>query len=92
VLRPIECAIAYWGIALSLLYNPHAPPPPDNLPSGWLPSNKEALGAKTGGKLYRALLVFTRIHDRSSRNRVLAISRQRGMAQRYASDDEAQIA
>src|SRR5262245_53960394 len=29
-----ECAIAYWGIALSLLYNPHAPPPPDNLPLG----------------------------------------------------------
>src|SRR5229473_6472204 len=23
-----ECAIADWGIALSLLYNPHAPPPP----------------------------------------------------------------
>ena len=22
-----ECGIAYWGIALSLLYNPHAPPP-----------------------------------------------------------------
>src|SRR5690242_4604585 len=28
------CAIAYWGIALSLLYNPHAPPPPANLPRG----------------------------------------------------------
>jgi hypothetical protein len=27
------CAIAYWGIALSLLYNPHAPPPA-NLPLG----------------------------------------------------------
>ena len=28
------CAIAYWGIALSLLYNPHAPPPAANLPLG----------------------------------------------------------
>ena len=29
-----ECAIAYWGIALSYLYNPHAPPPPESLPLG----------------------------------------------------------
>src|SRR4051794_5090839 len=29
-----ECTIAYWGIALSLLYNPHAAPPSDNLPAG----------------------------------------------------------
>src|ERR1700722_6087271 len=29
-----ECGIAYWGIALSLLYNPHAPPPAPNLPLG----------------------------------------------------------
>ena len=29
-----ECAIAYWGIALSLLINPHAPPPAPNLPLG----------------------------------------------------------
>src|SRR5271163_2803564 len=25
------CAIAYWGIALSLLYNPHVAPPVKNL-------------------------------------------------------------
>src|ERR1035437_3727493 len=25
-----ECAIAYWGIALSLLYNPHVAPPVKN--------------------------------------------------------------
>src|SRR3954468_7710088 len=29
-----ECAIAYWGIALSLLYNPHVAPPPKNLAEG----------------------------------------------------------
>src|SRR5436309_5270942 len=29
-----ECGIAYWGIALSLLFNPHAPPPGPNLPLG----------------------------------------------------------
>ena len=29
-----ECAIAHWGIALSLLLNPHVPPPPENLVKG----------------------------------------------------------
>src|SRR6516165_5426334 len=29
-----ECGIAYWGIALSYLNNPHTPPPPANLPLG----------------------------------------------------------
>src|SRR5215831_14324580 len=29
-----NCGIAYWGIALSLLNNPHAPPPVGNLPLG----------------------------------------------------------
>src|SRR5438067_3244124 len=28
------CGITYWGIALSLLNNPHAPPPAGNLPLG----------------------------------------------------------
>src|SRR5262249_45840006 len=43
-----ECAIAYWGIALSYLYNPHAPPPPENLALGLEAVKKgQALGAKT---------------------------------------------
>src|SRR6266403_5265564 len=29
-----ECGIGYWGIAMSLLNNPHAPPPAGNLPLG----------------------------------------------------------
>ena len=29
-----ECGIAYWGIALSLLWNPHATPPAKNLAEG----------------------------------------------------------
>src|ERR1044072_5172828 len=29
-----NCAIAYWGVALALLYNPHGPPPRENLPLG----------------------------------------------------------
>ena len=29
-----ECGIAYWGIALSLLWNPHVPTPAKNLADG----------------------------------------------------------
>src|SRR5260370_38532334 len=29
-----ECGIAYWGIALSLLWNPHSPAPAKNLAEG----------------------------------------------------------
>src|SRR5436305_9451817 len=43
-----ECGIAYWGIALSLLFNPHAPPPDANLPLGLAALQKaKAVGAKT---------------------------------------------
>src|SRR5258706_10068509 len=43
-----ECAIAYWGIALSLLYNPHSPPTAENLPLGLAAVRKgQAAGAKT---------------------------------------------
>jgi hypothetical protein len=42
------CGIAYWGIALSLLYNPHAPPPAPNLPLGLAAVQKgTAVGAGT---------------------------------------------
>src|SRR5215469_1824928 len=41
-----QCAIAYWGIALSYLYNPHAPPPPESLPLGLEAAKKgQALGS-----------------------------------------------
>src|SRR6202051_341104 len=43
-----ECAITYWGIALSLLYNPHVAPPVKNLAEGAAALEKgKALGAKT---------------------------------------------
>src|ERR1700748_3952500 len=41
-----ECAIAYWGIALSLLNNPHNPIPAPNLPLGLAVIEKaKAVGA-----------------------------------------------
>ncbi|MDB5620273.1 hypothetical protein [Tardiphaga sp.] len=43
-----DCAIAYWGIALSLLDNPHSPVPAPNLPLGLAAIEKaKAAGAKT---------------------------------------------
>ena len=43
-----ECGIAYWGVALSLLNNPHNPSPRANLPLGLAAIQKaKAVGAKT---------------------------------------------
>ena len=43
-----ECGIAYWGIALSLLWNPHVPPPAKNLAEGAAMIAKgKSVGAKT---------------------------------------------
>src|SRR5262249_58672062 len=71
-----ECAIAYWGIALSLLYNPHAPPPPDNLPLGLAALQKaKAVGAKTDRErdYVDALLAFYTDYDKiDHRSRVQA--------------------
>src|ERR1700751_3645290 len=42
------CGIAYWGIALSLLFNPHAPPPASSLPAGLASIQKgKEVGAKS---------------------------------------------
>src|SRR6195256_6004021 len=43
-----QCGIAYWGIALSLLFNPHAPPPASSLPLGLAAVQKgKEVGAKS---------------------------------------------
>jgi len=90
------CAIAYWGIALSLLYNPHAPPPPENLPLGLAALQKgKAVGAKTERErdFIDALLVFYTDYDKvDHRTRVQSyLKAMEAVAQRYPDDDEAQI-
>ena len=92
-----KCAIAHWGVALSLLYNPHAPPPAENLPLGLAALQKgKALGAATQRETdyIDALLVFYTDHDKiDHRTRVLAYLKAiEALAQRYPKDDEAQIA
>jgi hypothetical protein len=90
------CAIAYWGIALSLLFNPHVPPPAQNLALGLAALEKgRALGAKTQRErdYIDALLAFYTDHERDLHGqRVHAyLKAMEALAQRYSDDDEAQI-
>ncbi len=91
-----ECAIAYWGIALSLLWNPHAAPPAGNLPLGLAALQKgKALGAKTQRErdYIDALLVLYTDYDKVPHGpRVQAyLKAMEAVAGRYPNDDEAQI-
>jgi tetratricopeptide (TPR) repeat protein len=91
-----DCGMAYWGIALSLLNNPHAPPPVENLPLGLASIEKaKAIGAKTQRErdFINALAAFyTDFGKLDHRMRVLAyLNAMEGVAQAYPNDDEAQI-
>jgi tetratricopeptide (TPR) repeat protein len=90
------CAIAQWGIALSLLMNPHVPPPAKNLAEGLAAITKaKTLGAKTQRErdYIDALLVFYSDHDKLPHGaRVQAyLKAMEALAARYPDDDEAQI-
>jgi tetratricopeptide (TPR) repeat protein len=91
-----ECGIAYWGIALSYLDNPHNPPPPANLPLGLAAIEKaKAVGAKTQRErdFIDALLVFYTDYDKIPHPaRVQSYLKAiEAVAQRYPDDDEAQL-
>jgi tetratricopeptide (TPR) repeat protein len=91
-----KCAIAYWGIALSLLMNPHVPPPKDNLAPGLAALQKGAslpIPTRRERDYLESLLAFYTDHDtvvHAARvQRYLAA--MEALAQRYPDDDEAQI-
>src|SRR5262245_513213 len=89
-----SCAIAYWGIALSLLFNPHIQTPQENLALGLAALEKgKALGAKTQRErdYIDALLVWYTDNDRIPHGqRVQAyLKSMEALAQRYPDDDEA---
>src|SRR5215475_53938 len=91
-----DCAIAYWGIALSLLLNPHGAPPPANLPEGLAALQKgKALGAKTARErdYIDSLMVLYADYNKIPRGPRLQayLKAAEALAQRYADDDEAQI-
>jgi Tetratricopeptide repeat len=91
-----ECGIAYWGIALSLLWNPHVPTPAKNLAEG---AATLAKASSTGAKSQRELdylgalaFMYTGHEKLDHRSRIQAYAKAMGeLAQRYPNDDEAQI-
>jgi tetratricopeptide (TPR) repeat protein len=90
------CAISHWGIALSLLYNPHAPPPPANLPLGLAALQQgQSVGARTERErdYIAALAVFYTDYDTVPHpQRVQAyLKAMEALAKKYPDDDEAQI-
>ncbi len=90
------CAIAYWGIALSLLWNPHSAPPAKNLADGAAALAKgREVGARTERERdYLAALsaMYTDFDKLDHRTRVLAYMRaMEQLAAKYPNDDEAQI-
>src|SRR6187551_2070594 len=90
------CGIAYWGIALSMLLNPHVPTPAKNLAEG---SAAIAKGQSVGAKSQRerdyidALAVIYVDHDKLGhlpRTQAYAKAMEK-VALSYPNDDEAQI-
>src|ERR1700720_1129835 len=91
-----ECGIAYWGVALSLLWNPHVAPPAKNLAEGAAALEKgKALSAKTQRErdYIDALGAMYADYEKvDHRTRILAYAKaMEQLAQRYPDDDEAQI-
>jgi tetratricopeptide (TPR) repeat protein len=91
-----ECAIAYWGIAVSLLWNPHIAPPAKNLAEGVAALAKaKSIGARTGRERdYIAALgeMYADYDKVDHRTRMQAYAKaMEQLAGRYPKDDEAQI-
>jgi hypothetical protein len=90
------CAIAYWGIALSLLSNPHSAIPAPNLPLGLAAIKKaKAAGAKSERErdYIDALSVMYVDYDKIPQQaRVQSyLKKMEALAAKYPDDDEAQI-
>src|SRR5215510_4824087 len=91
-----ECGIAYWGIALSLLLNPHVAPPTKNLAEGAAAiNNGKSVGAKSERErdYIGALAVMYADYEKvDHRTRMQAYAKaMEQLAQRYPIDDAAQI-
>src|SRR5712675_2973574 len=91
-----ECGIAYWGTALSLLWNPHVPAPAKNLAEGAAAIAKgKSVGAKTQRErdyLDALGAMYADYEKVDHRTRMQAYAKaMEQLAQRYPDDDEAQI-
>jgi hypothetical protein len=91
-----DCAIAYWGVALSLWNNPHfAPPAPNLAPALAAIEKAKAVGAKSERErdYINALAVLYTDYDKVDyRARLQAyLKAMEALAAKYPDDDEAQI-
>ena len=91
-----ECGIAYWGIALGLVDNPHFGPPAPNLPLGLAAIQAaKATGAKTQRErdYIDALALMYVDYDKTTRAARIQsyLKAMEALAARYPDDDEAQI-
>ena len=90
------CAIAYWGIALGLLDNPHNATPAPNLPLGLAAiQSARAAGAKTQRErdyIEAMALMYVDYDKTPHAARVQAYAKaMEALAAKYPDDDEAQI-
>jgi len=92
-----DCAIAYWGIALTFLDNPHNAVPAPNLPLGLAAIEKaQAMGAKSPRERDYIDALAAMYVDYGKQGHVPRIQRylkaMEAVAAKYPDDDEAQIA
>jgi predicted Zn-dependent protease len=90
------CGIAYWGMALGLLDNPHIPVPAPNLPLGLAAiQSAKATGANTQRErdFIDALAIMYVDYDKTTHQaRVQSyLKAMEALAAKYPDDDEAQI-
>jgi tetratricopeptide (TPR) repeat protein len=91
------CGIAYWGIAMTLMDNPHNPIPRTNLAPGLAAIQKaKEIGAKSDRErdyIDSLMLMYADYDKLSHRQRITAFrDAQEKIAKKYTDDDEAQIA
>jgi len=92
-----ECGMAHWGVAMTLLNNPHLPIPGPNLAPGLAAIQKaKAVGAKTERErdYIEALALMYVDHDKLNQGQraKLFLAALEKLAAKYPNDDEAQIA
>jgi hypothetical protein len=92
-----ECGMAYWGVALTQLDNPHGPIPAPNLAPGLAAIQKaKAVGAKTERErdYIDALALMYVDYDKLTHTQRIRsyLGAMEKLAAKYPNDDEAQIA
>jgi len=91
-----NCAMAQWGVALSLLNNPHSPIPQPNLAPGLAAVQKaKAMNAKTEREreyIDALALMYVDYDKLTHRQRIVSyLKAMESLATKYPKDDEAQI-